>query len=127
MPDLRYSLFPKGMKAVRLEIEIDESQALLSDYELWHYVLNYWYLPESEEDGEAFEAELNELGLSPYTTKPLPHPDYDLKVRNSWLRIFDIDWAAPGIASARDEKSIQAVFWELTMSQVKKVKEFTAK
>jgi hypothetical protein len=36
----------------------------LSDFDLWHYVLNYWYLPESEAEGEEFELELKQYGLS---------------------------------------------------------------
>jgi hypothetical protein len=35
---------------VRLELEIPDGTALLSDFSLWHYPLNYWYLPSTGED-----------------------------------------------------------------------------
>ncbi len=48
-PDLRSSgHIPKGQEGVRIEFELPENLALLSDFGLWHYVLNYWYLAQSE-------------------------------------------------------------------------------
>lgn len=127
-PDLRFSAhLPRGDEGFRLEIEVPDAQVLLSDFELWHHALNYYYLPESEEEGEAFDAELERNGLNPYTTRPLPHPEYDRKMRNSWLRIFDLDWTAKGIASPRKEKSIQAIFWELRQDQIKRVQRFISR
>jgi len=70
-PDLRSTGYlPKGEAGVRIEFECPESAALLSDFQLWHYALNYWYLPETEEEGERFEAELTQHGLSSFETKP---------------------------------------------------------
>jgi hypothetical protein len=127
-PDLRFGAhLPKGTEGFRLEIELSHSQVLLSDFELWHYVLNYHYLPESEEDGEAFDAELEQTGLCPCTTKPLPHRQYDQRVRDSWLRIFDLGWSAKAIASPMEDKSIQAVFWELQVEQIKSAQRFIAR
>ena len=55
-PDLRASGFlPKGVRGIRVECRVKEDQVLLSDFELWHYILNYWYLPKSEKSGESFE------------------------------------------------------------------------
>lgn len=127
-PDLRTtSLLPRGMKGVRLEVEIDESQVVLSDFELWHYVLNGSYLAESEADDEAFYAELHAQGYAPATPLPLLNPALATKIRTSWLHIFDLDWAPPDIADPRSAKSIQAVVWEVTLQQVRRVKEFTAR
>ncbi len=42
----------------RLKLECPADRVLLSDYSLWHYVLNYWYLPSSEADGDAFERDI---------------------------------------------------------------------
>lgn len=76
-PDLRSvaSWSRHGSKMVLLELKVEESRVLLSDYETWQYVLNDWYLPLSEKDGEAFEAvshsdelartEVEELGALP--------------------------------------------------------------
>ena len=119
-PDLRSSgHLPKGEPGVRIEFEIEDNLVLLSDFELWHYVLNYWYLPTSEAEGESFEAELANQGLSFYETKPLPNPIYHKRIEKNWERIFDMEWAPEGIASPTPEKSIQATFWELCIDDVK--------
>ncbi len=48
-PDLRRSgHLPKDTYGVRPELEKDPAGVLLSDFELWHYVLSYWYLPKSK-------------------------------------------------------------------------------
>jgi hypothetical protein len=126
-PDLRFGGHAeKGERCVRMQIEIDDQQVLLSDFTLWHHALNYWYLPESEKDGDGFERELEKSGLSFYKTKPLPQP-YHGKITRSWQRIFDLNWVAEGISSPRQDKSIQAVFWELKLQQVQKVDFFTAR
>jgi hypothetical protein len=122
-PDLRYSgHLSKGTKGVLIECEINEGDVLLSDFELWHYVLNYWYLPMSMKDMHKFEKELKSKRLSYYKQKPLPEP-YNKTIEDSWQRIFNLDWYKKNIA----DKKIQAVFWELKLDQAKKVKEFVAK
>lgn len=127
-PDLRFGAhLPKRTAGVRLEIEVDDAQVLLSDFGLWHYVLSYWYLPESEADDEAFAAALEQLGLSFYETKPLPDPLYHQRIRRSWLRIFDLDWSDEHRSHPRAQKSIQAVFWELHIEQVRHVQHFIAR
>ena len=48
-PDLRAGgHLRKGENGIRIEFECCAEAALLSDFGLWHYVLNYWYLPETE-------------------------------------------------------------------------------
>lgn len=127
-PDLRFRAhLPKQAAGVRLEIEVDDAQVLLSDFGRWQHVLNYWYLPESEADDAAFAAELGRRGLSVYQTKPLPNPVYHERICRSWLRIFDLDWSDEYIARPRAQKSIQAVFWELHMDQVRHVQHFIAR
>ena len=127
-PDLRSGgHLPKGERGVRIEIELGDSLVLLSDFELWHYVLNYWYLPSSEEEGEAFELELAKHRLSFFKTKPLPSPVYHKKIEESWTRIFNTEWAEEGLACTKAEKSLQATFWELSLDHVKSVREFIAR
>lgn len=127
-PDLRAGgHLSKNEKGVRIEFNCHEDTALLSDFELWHYVLNYWYLPESEADGESFEAELERQGLSFFKTKPLPHPEYHEKIVRSWDKIFDLDWTEPDLASPRDQKSIQATVWQLKIDQVQSYKRFKSR
>jgi hypothetical protein len=117
----------KGERGVRVEFEHPDGGALLSDFCLWHYVLSYWYLPASEADSEAFEAELAAHGLSFFDQKPLPHSGYHSKIVRSWDRIFDLDWSEPDVSEPMEEKSIQAAIWEVKRDQVKSHKHFTSR
>ncbi|HAS55200.1 MAG: hypothetical protein A2X56_05500 [Nitrospirae bacterium GWC2_57_13] len=127
-PDLRSAgHLPAGSRGVRIEFEIDDGRVLLSDFDLWHYVLNYWYLPVSEADGDAFLRELQERGLSFYTAKPVPDPGYHGKIERSWERIFDLQWTEEALVHPRERKSIQACIWELRWEQVKRADQFIAR
>ena len=127
-PDLRQGgLLRKGESGVRIEFEVDDKMVLLSDFDLWHYVLNYWYLPRSEKDGRQFEAILRRHNLSFYRTTPLPNKKFYNDIVDSWQRIFDLDWSAKGISDRRSKKSIQATLWEIRYDYVRNAKEFIAR
>ncbi len=127
-PDLRSSgHLPKGQRGVRIEFEQSDKGVLLSDFDLWHYVLNYWYLPRTVADGEAFEAELSEHNLSFFKMKPLPVRAYHQRIEDSWNRIFDLDWGEEKISEPYAKKQIQATFWKLHFDQIKDVQVFTAR
>jgi hypothetical protein len=127
-PDLRAGgHLPKRESGVRIEFECPDSSALLSDFDLWHFVLNYWYLPESEVEGDEFEAQLAERGFSFFKTKPLPNRFYHDRIVASWDKIFDLDWQESEIALPRSEKSIQATLWELNADQVRNHDYFKAR
>lgn len=127
-PDLRFGgHLPKEKRGVRIELAVDDKVVLLSDFELWHYVLNYWYLPASEEEGDRFDAALERRNLSYFQTKPLPDPKFHQAIVASWQRIFDVDWAAEGLAEPRAKKSIQATLWEVRLGDVRGVQEFIAR
>ena len=107
-PDLRSGGYlDKGEQGVRVELKVADDRVLLSDFDLWHYVLNYWYLPESEKDGKAFEEKLARAGLSFYGCDhqhPLSHVRYRQEIERSWERIFDTNWADRGHAIASPPK-----------------------
>jgi len=127
-PDLRAGgHLGKGEKGVRIEFECSERAALLSDFDLWHYVLNYWYLAESEHEAEVFEADLSAQGLSFFKQKPVPSAEYHLRIVESWNRIFDLHWSEPEIAEPFTRKSIQGTVWELPINQVRNYKHFTSR
>ncbi len=132
-PDLRSGgHLPKGQPGVRLELQVADDRVLLSDFDLWHYVLNYWYLPASEKDCEAFEKKLVKAHLSFYKYNhqhPLPHAQYRQAIEKSWERIFDVGWADRRhfIAVPKNKKSIQATLWEILLTDVVRAKEFTAR
>jgi hypothetical protein len=110
-PDLRATgHLPRCTRGVRLELELDEARVLRSDFELWHYVLNGWYLPASAADERAFEAD--------------PDPR---RIEPSWDRIFDLQGHSRRYTAARAERSIQGVIWELRPADVVKSTPFVAR
>ena len=125
-PDLRFGGYgPPGCRQVRIEFEIDDNAVVLSDFDLWHCPLSYWYLAKDEADDKAFEAELKQHGLDFFRQKPLPVAKYHKRIVRSWLKIFDLDWNNDWFTNAdRDKKCIQATFWELRLGMVRKTKEF---
>lgn len=54
----------RGEKIVQLTIDIDNKDALLSDFDLFHYPLNYWYLPFDEADNADFESAYTKAGFT---------------------------------------------------------------
>jgi hypothetical protein len=132
-PDLRAGWhLPKGTRGVRVELHVENDRVLLSDFELWHYVLNYWYLPKSEKEGESFEKKLTRVGLSVHGCshqKPLAHVKFRREVERSWERIFDLSWTDPehNIVHRARDRSIQGTMWELLLEDVVDTTEFTAR
>lgn len=98
--DLRHSGYKeRGTMAVYLEIEIPESQVLLSDFNAWHVVLMDSVILDYED--EIIDKEL------------------------SWERIFDLEYLRKhtdwGILD------IQGVTGKIYLNQVKSAREFTCK
>ncbi len=110
-PDLRSpGYLPKGASGVRIELELDDERILRSDFELWHYALNGWYLPESPADEREFDA----------------HPERG-RIAPSWRRMFDLEWRNRRYTVARADKSIQGVTWELRPEDVRRSTSFVAR
>lgn len=128
-PDLRSAChLPPGERGVRIEFEADSASVVLSDFNLWHFPLNYWYIGASEEDSDAFEAELATRGLDQYTQKPLPDSVYHKRIESSWDRVFDLDWDDwVHDKRSRSEKCIQATLWRISLDAVADVKRFVAR
>jgi hypothetical protein len=102
-----------------------DNLVLLSDFDLWHYVLNYHYLPISADD-ETYETKLAELGLPDVPRRAGIHLVHRM-IETSWDRIFALDWVEKDLALPRAKKSIQAVFWELPLQNVRRIDEFVAR
>ena len=110
-PDLRSrGHLPTGATGVRIELELDEERVLCSDFDLWHYALNGWYLPESLADEREFDA----------------HPDRG-RIAPSWRRMFNLEWRNRRYTAARAAKSIQGVTWELRPQDVRRSTSFVAR
>lgn len=124
-PDLRSTGFlPKGTKGVRVEINKNDKEVLLSDFILWHYVLNYWEISDNEEESNEFDRLLKMENIS-FTEKEKYTPMLKQKVEQSWDKIFDMSYSLDYSASPFDKKSIQATFWTLSIDEVVKVDHFT--
>ncbi len=110
-PDLRArGHLPSGTTGVRLEFEIEGRLLLPSDFELWHYALNGWYLPASLSDERRYDAD--------------PDPQ---RIQASWQRMFDPGWSNRRYRAARVDRSIQAVAWELRPQDLRGAVGFVAR
>ena len=108
--------FAEGTRGVCIEFAAAPDAVLLSDFELWHYVLNRFFLPATLAEIDLL-SEWNVDERDVYT---------EAEVRASWSRILDLDFSSPGIAEPRAEKSLQATVWEVPLSSVGAVEEFIA-
>jgi hypothetical protein len=122
-PIARKHQLPKGEKGYRLECHLPEEKLLLSDFTLWHHVLNNWYLPENETDHDAFDLEFDEI----------PEDAVDQQTRRqevieaSWQRIFNLEWYSDYICAPRGQQGIQACFWRLEWAQVLRADPFVSR
>ena len=122
-PDKRYSSVFNFYKEpfVMLELNIDSSRVFLSDYDGWHFVLNYWYLGK-EKETEDFSSQFNY-----YKEKPLQNTFAHLNIEESWRTIFDMQKTREILEFNENEQSIQATFYEIFFNDVKKVHYFDNK
>ena len=117
-PDLRRAEYGrKGEQMVCMEIDIPDEQVVLSDEELWHFVLGNWYLSKAtckkdyDRDMKWFDK--------------LSDDNKNKAITDSWQTIFDIEpfdnkWFIKG-------RFVQATFWELKAEQIIKVWFFKAR
>ena len=121
-PDLRHSCYgTRGDKMVCLELEVPDENVLLSDFDLWHFPLNNWWLYDCFRDGYCDEDHDKDHAWF----YALSQEEQRAEIEKSWERIFDItpyenDWIEKG-------KYVQAVFWELKKEYVRKIQQFTAR
>lgn len=117
-PDLRAIRWhhPVGEHNVCIEFICKDEFVLLSDFVLWHHVLNSCFLPKSEDDDNAFEKR--------FANVKIPDAIGHKIIEQSWQRIFDIDWEDPWISFPRKKKSIQATLWEIRLDMVTDITHF---
>jgi hypothetical protein len=115
---------PTAMQAdgthVLLELSLDPKDVLLSDFDMWHVPLNYWFNAEGDEE-ESFENELKLAGLNIYEDKPLPEP-FHTRVQASWRDVFCLE-RVNGYTRELKDKAIQGVFWKMSPDNIKGVVE----
>lgn len=117
-PDLRHRGYNEpGISCVCIELEIDDNQVLLSDFDGWHFALgNYYYV----QGGSEAESDRLDVWLDGLATEVR-----EQEIKASWEQIFNVspvvsDWCPVG-------EFIQATFWELKIEQVKHVQYFVAR
>ncbi len=126
-PDLRRSgHLPRGTRGVRLELELEPAEVLLSDFDAWHAVLNWGYLALSEDEEEVwyrrFEAAVPDRFRRAW---PLPEPWWS-DILSSWERIFELE-ALAASGYWRGERYIQATFEALRLADVRRCTPFVAR
>jgi hypothetical protein len=103
--------YPKGWNMVRIECECPDDKVLLCDYELWFYVLNHWYLPESLADLEEFEAK---FPWQPRTARiKYPDAEFQTRIRRSWDRILDLFWHDSEFTHPPETRPLIGWVWEI--------------
>ena len=124
-PDLRTSglLAPKTL-GVLLEIDLPQSDVLLSDFQKWHAVLNRSYLPQTMAEVLRFENQLARAGIP--DEWPYPEP-FHSQLTDSWQRVFDLEAEASDCWGGIEEREIQAVFWQLDLDNVRSMKHFVSR
>lgn len=111
-PDMRHSAHAmSGKKIVRLTIELEETEVLVSDFDKWHCVLNNSFCSLAREEDEEWENGTNAM------TKA-----------ESWERIFDIVGNHdPELWGDPKDIRLQGVTGKIGLDQVKKVEFFVAR
>ncbi|WP_286078073.1 DUF3841 domain-containing protein [Thomasclavelia cocleata] len=116
-PDLRCPHAQRGRELVCMEIEIPDEDVVLTDFDSWHYVLNKWHhnYATNDEEWDAQDAWFESL----------PPDEKKRELEKSWENIFNLekidnDWTMQGAY-------IQATFWKLSKSQIRKVQYFKSR
>ena len=115
-PDLRCSgHLPRGTKGVCIEYEAEDNMVVLSQFEMWSWILNDGYLPCSKQEDDEIEKleKAGKLSLS--------------CIRQSWERMFDLAFGCQDFWGNLDERWIQACVAGIHIDQVRRVQQFTAK
>jgi hypothetical protein len=104
-----------------LGLEVPDGEVLLSDFELWHFVLNQHHLPYDQDDADAWDAR-----------HPGPSREYDAATRSelqaSWDRLLTIEQGAFDHAwVGQVGRNVQATFEVLRWSNVGTVTLFTSR
>lgn len=107
--------------SVLLEIDIPDSEVLLSDFTLWHNVLNKYSVSGKRAYLERRIAKLEKSAGKILQYDELPM-DIQEEVKETWQRVFDLNHRDPYYAPRpKRNRAIQATFWCLKKEQIKDV------
>ncbi len=119
---------PYGEKYVRIEFECQDDQVLLSDYELWFYVLNHWYIPNSISDQKKFHQKYlkapSGAGNRWKSYEKNQNLEFHKETIKSWDKIFELDWFNDAYDVPMSRRSTIAWVWEIKYEWIKSHKIF---
>lgn len=120
-PDMRSYRLPKNEKNVRLTLEMNRKDVLLSDMELWENVAFHQIPVIGDADflRTIPDEDLPYLGYSDDLFPDLSEKHQNM-IKSTWPNIFNLN-----IGESWHTKRIQATFWTLKLGDVKKVEYFT--
>lgn len=103
---------------VILELEVEREHVVITDFDKWGYVVNYWYVPLDKEDEKKHNEELKKNGIGDESALYMSHkgnfyPMLKNKIIKSWERIFEI--------SEESDVLTQATLWEIKKEWLVKV------
>lgn len=132
--DMRQSGYAeRGTKIVRLTIDVNPEMILLSDFDLYHFPLNYWYLSLTENEDMAFEEEYKRYDFAFEDLQDANINTSEMlmlrnKIMKSWERIFDFELEANDwVVEPMERKSIQATMWYVKKEQLVNAEVFIAR
>lgn len=115
-PDLRYSRhLPRGTDSVCIEFDAEDGNVLLSQFEMWNWVLRGEYLPQNGKEYEVVE-KMNDNKL--LTIK---------KIQQSWKNMFDLTFGDEEFWGRIDNRWVQACVPQIYVNQIRKVIDFVAR
>jgi hypothetical protein len=125
-PDLRWTVYRSWSRpALLVEWCAPAGSVLLSDLDLWHAVLNRFYLSPGRKGQDAWERRVHrETGRTSTTYEDLP-PHLQAEMRESWQQIFEYESLALDPDWWGAERWIQAVVPEMRLDQVILVRELS--
>jgi Domain of unknown function (DUF3841) len=109
-PDLRkrqlyHNGWPAGTACMRLELDVPDIELLLSDFDMWHAVLNNSPLVSSDEEWDTIEA--------------LPEPQQRSVKEATWPRLFALAEPPDPFWDGTDrQRTVQACFETLRLADV---------
>lgn len=125
-PDMRRERWVDGepRDVDRINLDIDESRVLLSDFDLWHIPLNSGYFGTDDADDDEFYDELEQNGIKPWLlfNKTLKQDIHDKNVldslhaseqavRDTWYRCLFPE--CERYTENGRSQYVQGVFWEI--------------
>ncbi|TKI55941.1 DUF3841 domain-containing protein [Brevibacillus antibioticus] len=110
-PDMRHTgHFQEGTRCVRLTIELNKGDVLVSDFDDWHFVLNNWFCSDNEQEDSAFEKGLLKISKEV-----------------SWERIFELNRVRDPKWHGDGERILQGTTGRIEIHHVKIVEHFVTR